>query len=156
MTLKQIEVAFLSVPAIEFFAEEQLQVLHERYLREGQGLEPVDATVKDDKGPPTFFLHDIWMFGCTKPTSEVTAVAQTPLQISTRAWHLQCTGCCRWNGGRQEIPHLVSLWTIVTPCTHPLPHSGRTSQLDQKYSHLYAAELDGHVLGTLVQLQWRF
>ena len=56
-------------------------MLHERYLREGQGLEPVDATVKDDKGPlpPTFFLHDIWMFGCTKPTSEVTAVAQTPL-----------------------------------------------------------------------------
>ena len=52
MTLKQIEVAFLSVPAIEFFAEEQLQALHERYLREGQGLEPVDATVKDDKGPP--------------------------------------------------------------------------------------------------------
>ena len=53
---KAIEVAFLSVPAIEFFAEEQLQVLHERYLREGQGLEPVDATVKDDNGPlpPTF------------------------------------------------------------------------------------------------------
>ena len=48
---KAIEVAFLSVPAIEFFAEEQLQVLQERYLRDGQGLEPVDATVRDDRGP---------------------------------------------------------------------------------------------------------
>ena len=33
---KAVELAFLTVPAIEFFADEQLQVLHERYLREGQ------------------------------------------------------------------------------------------------------------------------
>ena len=78
---KAIEVAFLSVPAIEFFAQDQLQALQEWYLALGQGLQPVDATVKDDRGPlpSTFLLHDVWMFGCTKPTSEVTAVAQTLL-----------------------------------------------------------------------------
>ena len=78
---KAIEVAFLSVPAIEFFAEELYQALQEWYLALGQGLEPIDTTVKNDRGPlpATFLLHDLWMFGCTKPTSEVTAVAQTPL-----------------------------------------------------------------------------
>jgi hypothetical protein len=77
---KAIEVAFLSVPAMQFFAQDQLQALQEWYLALGQGLEPVDATVEDDRGPlpSTFLLHDVWMFGCTKPTSEVTAVAQTP------------------------------------------------------------------------------
>ena len=81
MQSKAIEVAFLSVPAIEFFAEEQYQALQDWYLALGQGLEPLDATVKNDRGPlpTTFLLHDLWMFGCTKPTSEVTAVAQTPL-----------------------------------------------------------------------------
>ena len=44
---KAIEVAFLSVPAIEFFAEEQLQVLHERYLREGQGRLPMRPSTPD-------------------------------------------------------------------------------------------------------------
>ena len=41
--------------------------------------EAFDAAVRDDKGPlpATFLLQDIWMFGCTKPTSEVAAVAQT-------------------------------------------------------------------------------
>ena len=53
---KAIEVAFLSVPAIDFFAEEQLQVLQERYLRDGQGLEPVDATVRDDFFPSNAFM----------------------------------------------------------------------------------------------------
>ena len=78
---KAIEVAFLSVPAIDFFAQDQLQALQDWYLALGQGLESIDATVKDDRGPlpTTFLLHDLWMFGCTKPTSEVTAVAQTPL-----------------------------------------------------------------------------
>ena len=122
---KAIEAAFLSVPASEFLAEEQLQVLHERYLREGQGLEPVDATVKDDKGPlpPTFFLHDIWMFGCTKPTSDVTAVAQTPLcryQLGLASTMYRLLSMV-WREARD--PHPVSLWTIAAPCTHSLSHS---------------------------------
>jgi hypothetical protein len=78
---RAIEVAFLSAPAIDFFAQDQFQALQDWYLALGQGLESIDATVKDDRGPlpTTFLLHDLWMFGCTKPTSEVTAVAQTPL-----------------------------------------------------------------------------
>ena len=48
---KAIEVAFLSVPAIEFFADEQLQVPQEWYLEQGQGLEAFDAAVRDDKVP---------------------------------------------------------------------------------------------------------
>ena len=86
-------------------------MLHERYLREGQGLEPVDATVKDDKGPlpPTFFLQDIWMFGCTKPTSEVTAVAQTPLcryQLGLGIYNVQAA-VNGMEGGKRS--HILSL-----------------------------------------------
>ena len=51
MQSQSIEVAFLSVPAMQFFAQDQLQALQEWYLALGQGLEPVDATVKDDRGP---------------------------------------------------------------------------------------------------------
>ena len=77
---RSVEVAFLSGPAIDFFARAQLLVLQDWYLAYGQSLEPIDATVKGDGGPlpGTFFLHTMWMFGCTKPTREVIAVAQTP------------------------------------------------------------------------------
>ena len=149
---KAIEVAFLSVPAIEFFAEEQLQVLHERYFREGQGLEPVDATVKDDKGPlpPTFFLHDIWMFGCTKPTSEVTAVAQTPLcryQLGLGIYNVQAAVDGMEGGKRSHILSLCGqlLRLVLIPChIQAEPHSWIRSTAIS-----YAAELDGHVLSTL-------
>ena len=75
-----IEVAFLSEPAIEFFAQEQFVALQDWYVASGQCLDPIDATVQGQTGPVpgTFFLHTMWMFGCTKPTREVTAVAQTP------------------------------------------------------------------------------
>ena len=61
----------------QLFAQEQLLVLQDWYLASGQSLEPIDATVKDDRGPlpGAFFLHTMWMFGCTKPISKVTAVA---------------------------------------------------------------------------------
>ena len=149
---KAVEVAFLSVPAIEFFADEQLQVLHERYLREGQGLEPVDATVKDDKGPlpPTFFLQDIWMFGCTKPTSEVTAVAQTPLcryQLGLGIYNVQ-TAVDGMEGGKRS--HILSLCgqllrLVLIPCHI----QGEPYSWIRSTAISYAAELDGHVLSTL-------
>ena len=68
------------MPAINFFAQEQLLVLQDWYIASGQRPGTIDATGRDDRGPlpGTFFLHTMWMFGCTKPTSEVTAVAQTP------------------------------------------------------------------------------
>jgi len=76
---KFIEVAFLTVPAIEFFAKEQLETLQDWYTDSDQRLDPIDATVQGQKSPvpKTFFLHTMWMFGCTKPTRELTAVAQT-------------------------------------------------------------------------------
>ena len=80
-----IEVAFLSGPAIEFFAKEQLVALQDWYVASGQRLDPIDATLQGQKSPVpgTFFLHTMWMFGCTKPTREVTAVAQTPRADTT-------------------------------------------------------------------------
>ena len=80
-----IEVAFLSEPAIDFFAQEQFVALQDWYVASGQHLDPIDATVQGQKGPvlETFFLHTMWMFGCTKPTREVTAVAQTPRADTT-------------------------------------------------------------------------
>ena len=107
---KAIEVAFLSVPAIDFFAQDQFQALQDWYLALGQGLESIDATVKDDRGPlpTTFLLHDLWMFGCTKPTSEVTAVAQTPLcryQLGLGIYNVQAVE--GMDGGKRS--HLLYL-----------------------------------------------
>ena len=78
---KAIEVAFLTVAATEFFAEDQFQVLQNRYIDLGYGIEPLDAAVRNDVGPlpETFHLKDMWMFGITKSTSELTALARTPL-----------------------------------------------------------------------------
>jgi len=105
----KIRFHFLLAPAIEFFADEQLQVLQERYLEQGQGLQAFDAAVRDDKGPlpATFLLQDIWMFGF-KPTSEVTAVAQTPLcrcQLGLGIYNVQAAvegmdGGNWWDGGK--------------------------------------------------------
>ena len=149
---KAIEAAFLTIPAIEFFAEEQLQVLQDRYLERGQGLEPFDATVRDDRGPlpPTFFLQDMWMFGCTKPTSEVTAVAQTPLcryQLGLGIYNVQ-TAVDGMDGGKKS--YLLSLCgqllrLVLIPCHI----KGEPHNWTRCTAISYAAELDGHVLGTL-------
>ena len=54
-----IEVAFLSGPAIDFFAQEQLLALQDWYAASGQRLDPIDATVKGQGSPlpGTFYLH---------------------------------------------------------------------------------------------------
>ena len=56
-----IEAAFLSGPAIEFFAQEQFVALQDWYAASGQRLDPIDATVQGQKGPVpgTFFLHNV-------------------------------------------------------------------------------------------------
>ena len=149
---KAIEVAFLSVPAIEFFAEEQLQALQDWYLALGQGLEPLDATVKDDRGPlPTaFLLHDLWMFGCTKPTSEVTAVAQTPLcryQLGLGIYNVQAAVEGMDGSKRSHLLYLCGqlLRLVLIPCHI----QGEPYHWIRSTAISFAAELDGHVLGTL-------
>ena len=108
---KAIEVAFLTVPAIEFFADDQFQVLQDRYLARGQGLAPMVPT---NAVLTNFLLKDMWMFGITKSTSELTAVAQTPE--------------CRY--------HLRLGINNVQVAVNGMDGG-------------YAAEMDGHVLGTL-------
>ena len=149
---KAIEVAFLSVPAIEFFAEEQLQALQDWYLALGQGLEPLDATVKEDRGPlpTTFLLHDLWMFGCTKPTSEVTAVAQTPLcryQLGLGIYNVQAAVEGMDGSKRSHLLYLCGqlLRLVLIPCHI----QGEPYHWIRSTAISFAAELDGHVLGTL-------
>ena len=78
---KAIEVAFLTSAAAQFFAEDQFQVLQDRYIDLCFGIDILDATIHNGTAPlpATFCLKDIWMFGITKSTSELTAVAKTPL-----------------------------------------------------------------------------
>ena len=149
---KAVEVAFLSSPAIEFFAEEQYQVLQDWYNALGQGLTPIDATVKTEKGPlpATFLLHDLWMFGCTKPTSEVTAVAQTPLcryQLGLGIYNVHAAVEGMDGGKRSHLLNLCGqlLRLVLIPChiKEEPHHWTRSTALS------FAAELDGHVLGTL-------
>ena len=147
-----IEVAFLSEPAIEFFAQEQLVALQDWYVASGQRLDPIDATVQGQKGPVpgTFFLHTMWMFGCTKPTREVTAVAQTPLcryHLGLGIYNVQTAVEGMDGNKRSHFLHLCGqlLRLVLIPChvegeLHPWTRSTALS---------FAAELDGHVLGTL-------
>ena len=147
-----IEVAFLSGPAIEFFAQEQFLALQDWYVASGQRLEPIDATVHGQKGPlpGTFFLHTMWMFGCTKPTREVTAVAQTPpcrYHLGLGIYNVQTAVEGMDGNKRSHFLHLCGqlLRLVLIPChVEGEPHPWtRTTALS------FAAELDGHVLGTL-------
>ena len=146
-----IEVAFLSGPAIEFFAQEQFVALQDWYDASGQRLDPIDATVQGQKGPVlgTFFLHTMWMFGCTKPTREVTAVAQTPpcrYHLGLGIYNVQTAVEGMDGNKRSHFLHLCGqlLRLVLIPChvegeLHPWTRSTALS---------FAAELDGHVLGT--------
>ena len=149
---RAIEVAFLSAPAIDFFAQDQFQALQDWYLALGQGLEAIDATVKDDGGPlpTTFLLHDLWMFGCTKPTSEVTAVAQTPLcryQLGLGIYDVQAAVEGMDGGKRSHLLYLCGqlLRLVLIPCHI----KGEPYHWTRSTAISFAAELDGHVLGTL-------
>ena len=147
-----IEIAFLSGPAIEFFAQEQLEALQDWYEASGQLLDPIDATVQGQKSPVpgTFFLHTMWMFGCTKPTREVTAVAQTPpcrYHLGLGIYNVQTAVEGMDGNKRSHFLHLCGqlLRLVLIPChvegeLHPWTRSTALS---------FAAELDGHVLGTL-------
>ena len=149
---RAIEVAFLSAPAIDFFAQDQFQALQDWYLALGQGLESIDATVKDDRGPlpATFPLHDLWMFGCTKPTSEVTAVAQTPLcryQLGLGIYNVQAAVEGMDGGKRSHLLYLCGqLLRLVLIPSHI---KGEPYHWTRSTAISFAAELDGHVLGTL-------
>ena len=149
---KFIEVAFLSGPAIEFFAKEQLEALQDLYSASGQYLDPIDATVQGQKSPvpQTFFLNTMWMFGCTKPTRELTAVAQTPpcrYHLGLGIYNVQTAVEGMEGNKRSHFLHLCGqlLRLVLIPChvegeLHPWTRSTALS---------FAAELDGHVLGTL-------
>ena len=90
------------------------------------------------------------MFGCTKPTSEVTAVAQTPLcryQLGLGIYNVQAAVDGMEGGKRSHILSLCGqlLRLVLIPChIQGEPHSWIRSTAIS-----YAAELDGHVLGTL-------
>ena len=147
-----IEVAFLSGQPSNFFAQEQLLALQDWYVASGQRLEPIDATVQGQGGPlpGTFFLHTMWMFGCTKPTREVTAVAQTPpcrYHLGLGIYNVQTAVEGMDGNKRSHFLHLCGqlLCLVLIPChaegePHPWTRATALS---------FAAELDGHVLGTL-------
>ena len=149
---KCFEVAFLSLDAVNFFAQEQFNALRDRYLASGEGLKLVDATVSNGQCqvPEALRLKDIWMFGCTKPTSEITAVARTPLcryHLGLGIYNVQTAVEGMEGNKRSHLLHLCGqlLRLVLIPChIEDEPYGWtRTTALS------FAAELDGHVLGTL-------
>ena len=149
---KFLEVAFLSEEAINFFAHEQLGVLRDRYLASGEGLTILDAAVINGKSkvPTTFRLKGMWMYGCTKPTGEITAVARTPpcrCHLGLGIYNVQVAVEGMDGNKKNHLLHLCGqlLRMVLIPChIESEPHSWtRTTALS------FAAELDGHVLGTL-------
>ena len=115
-------------------------------------METLDATVKEDRGPlpTTFLLHDLWMFGCAKPTSEVTAVAQTPLcryQLGLGIYNVQAAVEGMDGSKRSHLLYLCGqlLRLVLIPCHI----QGEPYHWIRSTAISFAAELDGHVLGTL-------
>ena len=149
---KFLEVAFLPEEAINFFVYEQLGVLRDRYLASGEGLTILDAAVINGKSkvPTTFRLKDIWMFGCTKPTGEITAVARTPpcrYHPGLGIYNVQVAVEGMDGNKKNQLLHLCGqlLRMVLIPChieSEPNPWTRNTALS-------FAAELNGHVLGTL-------
>ena len=128
-----IEIALLSGPAIEFFAQEQLEALQDWYEDSGQLLDPIDATVQGQKSPVpgTFFLHTMWMFGCTKPAREVTAVAQTPpCRYHLRLGIYNVQTAVEGMDGNKRSHFFAFVRPVATPSAHPMSCRGRASPLD--------------------------
>ena len=149
---RYLEVAFLSEEAINFFAHDQLGVLRDRYLASGEGLTILDAAVINGKSevPTTFRLKDMWMFGCTKPTGEITAVARTPpcrYHLGLGIYNVQVAVEGMDGNKKNHLLHLCGqLLRLVLIPVHIDSESHawiRTTALS------FAAVLDGHVLGTL-------
>ena len=94
--------------------------------------------------------NTMWMFGCTKPTREVTAVAQPPpcrYHLGLGIYNVQTAVEGMDGNKRSHFLHLCGqlLRLVLIPCLvegDPQPWT-RTTALS------FAAELDGHVLGTL-------
>ena len=150
---KAIEVAFLTIPATQFFAEDQFQALQTQYLDLGCGIEPMDSAVHNDIAPlpTTFLLKDMWMSGITKSTSELTAVTRTPLcryQLGLGIYNVQAAVNGMDGGKRSYLLSLCGqlLRQVLTPCHIK---EEETSNWIRISALSYAAEKDGHVLGTL-------
>ena len=145
---RSIEVAFLSEAAVDFFAEDQLIALQGRYLEKNKSLSVLDAAIIDGRNPVPncFVLQNVWMFGSTKSTNEITAVAQTHpcrYQLGLGIFNV-VTVVEGMDGGRKS--HLGMLLQLVLRPYHDQtdPHTWtRTIAL------FFAAELDGHVMGAL-------
>lgn len=150
---KEVELAFLTIPATQFFAGDQFQILQERYSDLGYDTDLVDAHVHNNENPlpKTFFLKDMWMFGITKSTSELAAVARTPLcryQLGLGIYNVQ-TAVNGMEGGKKS--HLLSLCGQLLRRVLIPYHikSEPSSNWIHQTALSYAADLDGHVLGTL-------
>ena len=86
-------------------------------------LDPIDATVQGQNSPvpKTFFLHTMWMFGCTKPTRELTAVAQTSpcrYHLGLGIYNVQTAVEGMEGNKRSQFLHLCGqlLRLVLIPC----------------------------------------
>ena len=106
--------------------------------------------VPTDAALTKFLLKDMWMFGITKSTSELTAVAQTPeccyhFGLGINNVQVAVNGM---EGDKRS--YLLSLCgqllkQVLTPCHI----ATKASKWIRNTALSYAAEMDGHVLGTL-------
>ena len=90
------------------------------------------------------------MFGCTKPTSEVTAVAQTPLcryQLGLGIYNVQAAVEGMEGDKRSHLLYLCG--QLLRLVLIPYHVTGEPYHWTRSTALSFAAELDGHVLGTL-------
>ena len=88
-----IEIAFLSGPAIEFFAQEQLVALQDWYAAIGQSLDPIDATLQgqEDPGPRDFLPpHNVDVRMYQTHQRGYCCCTNFPVQVPPGTRHVQC------------------------------------------------------------------
>ena len=149
---RYIEVAFLSEAAADFFAQDQLIALQGRYLESNTHLTVLDAAIIDGKNPvpSSFMLQDVWMFGSTKSTNEITSVAHTHpcrYQLGLGIFNVVTVVEGMDGGKRSYLLHLCGM--LLRLVLKPYHDQTDPHAWTRNVALSYAAELDGHVMGAL-------
>ena len=127
-------------------------------LRPAPGPHWCDRSGTEKPGPGDLLTYNVdvrmyqahpWSYRCrTNP----------PVQIPPGIRYLQCPNGSWRNGGQQKITFLAFVQPVVTPSglvLIPCHVEGELHPWTRSTALSFAAELDGHVLGTLCAVTWR-
>ena len=144
--------AFLSEEAINFFAHDQLGVLKDRYLASGEGLTTLDAAVINGKSdvPTAFRLKghvDVWVYQAHRGNH--SSCAHTAVQVPSGLGIYNVQVAVEGMDGNKKNHLLHLCGQLLRLVLIPFHIDSESHAWTRTTALSFAAELDGHVLGTL-------